>query len=97
MSSLWAASSSNVLPPFNERLVGCLCTAVIVPWEGNREGFAQYVIYSAILQEESHCVTMAGDIFMEKLGMKLALERDRGRCDGGKCWVSEGVGKRREG
>lgn len=48
-------------------------------------------------QEESHCVTMAGDIFMEKLGMKLALERDNGRCDRGKCWVSEGVGKRREG
>lgn len=64
---------------------------------GKQEGFAQYIICSAILQEESHCVTMARDIFMEKFGMKLALERDNRKCDRGKCWVSEGVGKRREG
>lgn len=59
---------------------------VTVPWERNKdislkEGFAQYVICSAILLEESHCLRMAGDIFMENLGIKLALERDDGRCD----------------
>ena len=50
------------------------------PWEGNKD-FAQHIICSAVVQEESHCVRMARDIFM-KLGIELDLERDNGGSDG---------------
>lgn len=47
---------------------------VTVPWERNKEGFAQYIICSAILLEESHCLRMAEDIFMENLELNQPLK-----------------------
>lgn len=54
-----------------------MCTTVIVLWKTNRD-FAQCMIYSMILQEESHYVRLAGDMLMEKLGFNLALREDSG-------------------
>lgn len=82
VSFLKATSRSGVLCPFNKCLLGVFVHNCGSAVGEKKEDFAQYVTCSAMLQEESHCVRMARDVFMEKLGIELDLERNNGGSDG---------------